>query len=189
MSGEDIGDGSSGTGSVNRRRVLKGLAAAGGVTTFGTMGVSASSSELETKAVSQAEAERVFASQAAGVLKTLSSEGLLAEASLDELPTQQTTTDPRKPGVTHEVSGGGEIYVARQQTSEGTLAVLVRPSSGEAIGVHSTSDGYTVYDAEGITTAESKCSGCQDTEACPTPVGIPDHQGLFCFGTFISCCG
>lgn len=189
MSDENIADDSSSTGSVNRRQFVKGLTAAGGLATFGTMGVSASSTEPKAEAVSQAEAERVFASQATGVLETLSSEGLLAEASLNELPTQQTTADPRKPGITHEVSGGEDVYVSRQQTNDGTLAVLVRPGTDEAIGVHSTSDDYTVYDADGITTADPWCTGCQPTEACPTPIGIPDQQAIFCFGTFVSCCG
>ena len=189
MSDNHIADESESTGDMNRRRFVKGLAVAGGVAAFGSMGAGASSAEFNTKAVSQAEAERVLAAEATGVLETLASEGLLAEASLDELPTQQTTTDPRKPGVTHEVSGDDEIYVARQQTRDGTLAVLVRPSSGDAIGVHSTSDGNTFYDANGITTADPWCTGCQDTVACPTPIGIPDRQGIFCFGTFVSCCG
>lgn len=189
MSDDNIADDAESTGDINRRRFVQGLAVAGGVAAFGSMGASASSTSFNTKAVSQAEAERLFATEAADVIETLASEGVLSEASLNELPTQQTTTDPRQPGVTREVSNDDEIYVVRQQTDDGTLAVLVRASDGNAIGVHSTSEGNTFYDEDGTTPAAQACSGCQDTDACPTPRGVPDEQGLYCFGTFITCCG
>lgn len=185
----EAGEAHASNGRVNRRRFVKGLAVAGGVTAFGSISASAEAPDLGTKAVSQKKAENVFTAHASQVIDTLADEGVLSEASLNELPMSQTTTNPREVGVTHEVGGDEEVYAARRRTDQGSLAVLVRPETGDAIGVLKTEDGYTVYDEDGVTPNDPWCTGCQQTDACPTPIGIPDNPAIFCFGTFVSCCG